>query len=163
MERFLENQREEPEILTCDPNPFSYKRALLGLDDAIAGRSKPKFREVFEKFRVEKCAGTDSEICYKANLRQDTLSKLRMANVNPAREYLWALAIALTLNIDETEELFGSCGLSITGLDEREGEREEKRELALEYFIKNEIYNIKIINDALRERKYKVLGNFNPY
>lgn len=129
------------------------------LDQAIVGNQKPKFRDVFEKFRLEKSAGNYREICRKANLREDTLSKLRSASINPNRDYLWALSIAMKLNLDETEELFQSCGLSTKGNDSRMLPIEEARERAFEFFIKEEMYCIKTINRELAKRGYANLGN----
>ncbi len=116
------------------------------------------FNVVFNRFREEHNAGRDADICRKANLRQDTLSKLRKEAINPSRDYLWALAIALTLNKDETEELFNSCGLSTYG-GFRLQETEEKRERVFEFAI-NKQWGIKTVNKVLEENKLLTLGNF---
>ena len=137
---------------------FQFQTIITSLDEHINSGKRPSFNEVFERFRESKKAGTYAEICKKANLRQDTLSKLRSETISPHRDYLWALAIAIKLDLDETEELFNSCGLSLHG-GHRLQETEERRERALEYGV-DHAWNIKILNAELEKRNFLKLGNY---
>lgn len=137
---------------------MTFNMSYMTMDSFIEKGGRPTFTEVFEKFKKQNNAGSYADICRKANLRQDTLSKLRREIIPPTRDYLWALAIAIKLNIDETEELFNSCGLSIYG-GFRLQEVEEKRERAFEFCIKQG-WSIKMVNEELKKRNFITLGNF---
>lgn len=137
---------------------MTFNMSYMTMDSFIEKGGRPTFNEVFEKFKKQNNAGTYADICRKANLRQDTLSRLRREEIHPTRDYLWALAIALKINIDETEELFNSCGLSIHG-GYRLQDVEEKRERAFEFCI-NHGWSIKKVNEELKKRNLITLGNF---
>lgn len=102
---------------------------------------KPKFVDVFCKFQREKNAGTDAEICKYIGIDQYVLTKMKSEERPAKRKVLWRLAIALKLNITETEELFVSCGQS-TGGTHKLSKQEQAQEKGYEFFIKNEMYDI---------------------
>lgn len=155
-----ENVRKKTNHNTFKEMTFFMNFTHHSLDDYINGGSRPTFDDVFEKFRRQNNAGSDADICKKGNLRKDTLSKIRgrkQFSVN--RDYLWALAVALKINLEETEELFNSCGLSIRG-GYNFNIVEEWRERALEYFVDHK-WSIHDINIELYNRGMALLGNDN--
>lgn len=158
---FLEKQRspkkQEPDFSKAY-YMMDFTTTIKSFDSYINEPKKPTFNEVFERFREAKHAGKYRDICVKANLREDTLSKLRSGTTNPARDYIWALAVALGLDLDETEELFNSCGLSIHG-GFRFQDGEERRERAIEFGLINH-WGIKSVNNKLRSMNMLTLGNF---
>ena len=130
----------------------------MSLDSYINRGSRPTFNEVFEKFRKQNNAGSYADICRKANLHEYTLSKLRKGTWSRFnRDYLWALAVALKINLDETEELFNSCGMSSRGGYNLQP-NEESRERALEFFVMNK-WGIHDINIELDNRGMALLGD----
>ncbi|MBE5870647.1 MAG: hypothetical protein E7294_05255 [Lachnospiraceae bacterium] len=157
LERHKPKKKEEPDFSRAF-YMMDFITTIKSFDSYINEPKKPTFNEVFEKFRAAKKAGKYREICVKANLREDTLSKLRSGTTNPARDYIWALAVALKLDLDETEELFNSCGLSIHG-GFRFQDGEEQRERAIEFGLINH-WGIKTVNDKLESMNMLRLGNF---
>lgn len=57
----------------------------------------------------------------------------------------------LRLLLDETKDLIGSAGFTLS--------RSSKRDLIVEYFIREGIYDLDAINDILYERGYAPLTN----
>ena len=110
----------------------------------------------------------DAEICTKANLRKDTLSKLWKSHKNINRDWIWALAVGLGLNAAEVKQLLDDyCKKEKKDLTEEEKEREK----IFLYFIvhRNEsaVYTVRDLNDwldlndeKLFGRKIKPLGNY---
>lgn len=117
------------------------------------------FLDTFEEFKKEKKIESDYEVCKRANLTRDVLSKLKNTSKSVAnRDILWALAIALGLNIKETEQLFESCGLSMHG-GFKFSEYDMRRERALEFFVAHNM-GIDEVNEVLKEKNLlPVLGN----
>lgn len=111
----------------------------------------------------------DFEICNRACLRKDTLSKLWKSHKNINRDWIWALGIALGLNIDEVHLLLKHCKKK----DEELTDEEFIRETIIEYFIekrkKTGISNVGELNEWLYNNaeeiekiygiKVKPLGN----
>lgn len=91
--------------------------------------------------------------CYKkANISKKTFSKL-LSNINyqPSRNTAIALAIALELDIDETQDFISKAGYSLTKC--------HKFDLIIRYFIENKKYDIFLINETLFEFNEKLLGS----
>ena len=118
---------------------------------------EPDFSTWFDRLKTEKNAGRDAEICRVANLRKDTLTRLRKETGSAARDSLWALSFALRLTVPEAEELFRVCSKS---LHTRYGmSREEiRRERAFLFFLEKEKYDLFEINEILLETGILPLG-----
>lgn len=124
----------------------------------IKERPYSLFEDTLERFKKEKGIISDYELCKKSGLTRDYFYKVKYIYTKMAnRDTLWALAIGLGLNIDETEQLFKSCGLSTEGkFDFRETEME--RERAIRYFIEKHM-TIEEVNKELAEHDMELLGN----
>lgn len=88
------------------------------------------------------------ELYAHAGITRQHFSKIK-SNVNyqPSKE----TALVLRLLLDETKDLIGSAGFTLS--------RSSKRDLIVEYFIREGIYDLDAINDILYERGYAPLTN----
>ena len=102
---------------------------------------------------------TDPECYNRANLSRAVFNKIKQAARNPAeRGYkpskttALALALALRLSLDETNELLKKAGLALSHSD--------KGDIIVEYCLLNNIYDIFDVNDLLFRFDQPLLGSF---
>ena len=101
---------------------------------------------------IDRTGKKDSEIYNKANISRQHFSKIRKNPAyNPTKTTAVAFAIALELNLEQTQDLIGRAGYALT--------RSSKFDLIVMYFIENKNYNLYDINDALFEFDQSLLGS----
>ena len=125
---------------------------------------KHSFIEVYEKLRDEKNdRSEDVEIYTKANLKPTTFHRLRSEqgradiSAGKARDAVFALAVAMRLDLQQTERLLNSIGQSMKG--NLSGRQDENREDEILKYISNGNGDIWVLNDYLHDQDLKPLGD----
>ena len=100
---------------------------------------------------IDKSGEKDSVIYKRANVDRRLFSKIRSnPDYRPSKATAMAFAIALELNLDETNDLIGRAGYVLS--------HSSKADLAVECFIEHQIYNIDRINEVLYAHDLPLLG-----
>jgi hypothetical protein len=115
----------------------------------IEENRKPTLQSLLFRF-IDRTGASDPEIYKKAGLDRKLFSKIRSnPNYRPRKQTIIALALALELNINEADELLQAAGYSLS--------QSQTFDLVIEYCIKNQIYNIHDVNQALQHFQLKPL------
>lgn len=120
------------------------KRSLddLPLEESFA---EALFRLIDEK------GFTDAEVYKRAGLDRRLFSKIRSKkDYQPKKSTALALAIALKLNLDETRDFLARAGYALS--------HSFLTDVIVEYCIKNEIYDLMVVNEALYENGEALLS-----
>ncbi len=144
-------QRESRPVWSgMPPSPSIPAPKSASLKD-ILKQTDAGFSETLLKF-IDKSGKKDSEIYKKANISKQHFSKIRNdSHYKPTKATALAFAVALELDLAQTQDLIGRAGYTLTN--------SSKQDLIVKFFIEQRNYNIVEINIALYEFDQGLLGS----
>lgn len=134
---------------TCVASPVGAPCKAISLEDMLK-KADAGFTETLLKL-IDKSGHKDSTIYKRAGLSKQHFSKIRNnPNYKPTKATAVALALALELNVAETNDLIARAGFTLSN--------SSKFDLIIRYFIEQRNFNIVEINLALYEFDQPLLG-----
>ena len=116
---------------------------------AVIAKPEPAFSARLRKLIIAKGLD-DVEVYKRANLSRQHWSKIiSHPDYQPGKRTVFALAVAMRLNIDETRDLLLAAGFALSP--------SYKFDLIIEYFITNRKYDIYEINEVLFQYEQPLL------
>ena len=100
---------------------------------------------------IAKTGKKDSAIYNAAQMDRRLFSKIMSdRNYQPSKDTAMALILALRLKLEQAEELLRCVGYSLS--------HSNKRDIVIEYFIREEVYDLMVINEVLHKLGEKKIG-----
>ena len=145
---------EMEESLACEKSaapcaPMAVGAVGGGLDDLLNDLDAG-FSETLLNL-IDRTGKKDSEIYKKANVDRKLFSKIRNnPDYKPSKATAIAFAIALELDLEETKDFIARAGFALS--------HSNKFDVIIEYFIKQQNYDVFAINEALFAFDQSLLG-----
>ena len=135
-------------MVPCAPMPC--RESALSLDDFLKTKDAG-FSETLLRL-IDASGHKDSTVYKKAHVSKQHFSKIRNnPNHKPTKETAIAFALALELDVAQTNDLIGRAGYTLSN--------SSKFDLIIRYFIEQKKFNIVEINLALYEFDQTLLGS----
>lgn len=111
------------------------------IENFVNSNLKASFNQLLFKF-IDKKAVSDIEVYKKACIDRRHFSKIRSnKDYHPSKKTVITLALALELDIEDTDKLLNSAGFTLSQSD--------TFDLVIQFCLEKEIYNIYDVNLAL--------------
>lgn len=134
------------------PHPAPAQKPGAGLKDWIATRFQREetFAQCLLRL-IDESGEKDAAVYKRANVDRRLFSKIRSnAYYQPGKSTVLAFCLALRLSMDDANMLLGKAGYALT--------HTSRFDLAVEYCIKHQIYDVHQVNIALFELDLPLLG-----
>mgnify|MGYP001379747602 CR=1 FL=1 len=133
--------KEEHIVLYSPAESSHYDLEETELENFIKSKRKPAFTQVLFQF-IDQNGARDSEIYKKAGMDRRHFSKIRSNPAyHPKKNTAIALALALKLTLEETDELLSAAGYSLSD--------SETSDLIIQFCLEKKIHDLDLINQVL--------------
>ena len=138
----------------ASPNSMYFGASAADCDDGAASMDfepDESFAQTLIR-KIDESGMKDSECYTRANMSRQAFNNIKNGKVYmPSKTTVMALAVALKLNLQDTRSFLESAGYSLS--------HSYKLDIIVEYFIKEQMYDIDVINQTLFQFDQQLLGS----
>lgn len=139
----------DEDVKVCEMQDFLKSRRKISEYDLEQQLEKSFSEELL--FIIEKRNLKTSDVYRKANIDRKHFSKIKNnPDYRPSKITAIAIALALELDFDETDDFIGKAGYKLT--------HSSRFDIIIEYCIENKIYDVLEVNDILYDFGENLIG-----